>query len=134
MPMPTYRPTGCDRDCYISGVRPGGGGPALHDVYCRRDTLPDNVFGYLKDKVAREQYEANTNEELRMRNTIMNSTGRGGKKISGGSTGDWETLGKQLERMGSVSNRHEALKVLYEDEWSTWEQQLSSRGLAIRRE
>lgn len=130
----TYRPTGCDRDSYISGVRPGGGGPALHNVYARRDTLPDNVFGYLKEKVTREQYEANTAEELRMRNTILNSTGAGGKRIAGGATGDWEALGQQLDRMGSVSQRHESLKSLYEREWSTWEQELASRGLAISKE
>jgi hypothetical protein len=130
----TYRPTGCDRDSYISGVRAGGGGPALHNPHARRDNLPDNVFGYLKERVAREQFEANAVEEARARNTIMNSTGKGGKRIAGGSTGDWEALGQQLDRMASVSERHEALKKLYQSEWSAWENALAIKGLAIGRE
>lgn len=129
-----YRPTGCDRDCYISGVRPGGGGPALHNPNARRDNLPDNVFGYLKERVAREQYEANAAEEARARNTIMNSTGKGGKRIAGGSTGDWEALGQQLDRMSSVSERHDALKKLYQSEWQQWESALASKGLALTRD
>lgn len=129
-----YRATGVDRDSYITGVRAGGGGPALHDVHARRDNLPDNVFAYLKEKVAREQYEANTNEEARARNTIMNSTVGGGKRIAGGSTGDWEALGRQLDRLHSVSERHQAIKDLYGGEWAKWESLLAAKGLAISKE
>lgn len=130
--MVGYRPTGCDRDSYISGVRRGGGGAALHDVNARRDNLPDNVFAYLKESVAREAFESGSAEEARIRHTVMNASGKGGKRIAGGATGDWESLGNKLTAMESVGRRHTALSQLYAAEMADWSAQLAMKGLAIQ--
>jgi hypothetical protein len=125
-----YFPTGCDRDSYIAGVRPGGGAHAPHNVAARRDNLPDNVFAYLKEKVTFEQFEANRVEEARLRNKVMNSTGRGGKRIPQDTGNGME----ELELTESSIRRHLALRELYMNEAQQWEGKLNAKGLCISKE
>jgi hypothetical protein len=127
-----YQSTGCDRDSYISGVRPGGlHAHAPHDVSARRDTLPDNVFQYLKEQVTREQYDADRHEEARAA-LVINAGAKAGKRIAVG--GDVALEMKSLEATQLLTSRHLDIKALYEREMASWSAQLAQRGLALSKD
>ncbi len=111
---PRYQSTGNDRDAYISGVRPGGvHAHAPHDANARRDTLPDNVFRYLKEQVTREQYDADQHAEARAAFAV-NAGAKAGKRIAVG--GDAADEIKRLEATQLLTTRHLEMKDLYATE------------------
>ena len=124
-----YRSSGTGRDSYIAGAgaRPGR---QPHDVNARRDNLPDNVFQYLKDQVAREQYEGFVYEQERAKYAAMAGAGRGGKRIVASDAGVAEEA-QSFEDVKRAAERHARLGALYQAEWHAWEQELAARGLAI---
>ncbi|CCW69770.1 unnamed protein product [Phytomonas sp. Hart1] len=132
MPGPVrYFPNGVDRDSYISGVRPQGKFGAAHDVYKRRDNLPDNVFNSIRDEVLREE-RLRLNEEgvlVRARLTIAN--GKGGKKMLDGDKGNRQGLVDAMEQITQNECRHQALKNLYKQDREEWTTLLASRGLSF---
>lgn len=126
----TYRSTGCDRDSYISGAARGGRGQfVFHDVNSRRDNLPNNVFQYLKDQVAREQYEAYIYQNQKANNQI-DTTGKG-RRIQGGD--DVAKEQQFMEKVELNTERHMKLKQLYANEMRKWETELHARGLALEK-
>ena len=127
-----YQSTGADRDSYISGVRPGGiHAHAPHDVNARRDTLPDNVFQYLKEQVTREQYDADRHAEARAA-LVINASAKAGKRIA--VCGDVASEMKSLSSAQSLATRHLEIKALYEQEMAQWSAQLAQRGLALSKD
>ena len=126
-----YRATGQDRDSYITGRRAPGAAGATHNVYARRDNLPDNVFNYLKEQVAREHYEAYIQENDRANNQL--AVGKRGRRIlQGGETAEQAEV-KQLERTELQAIRHVRLRELYEAEVAQWEEELAAKGMALDR-
>ena len=125
-----YRATGQDRDSYITGRRAPGAVSAV-DVNARRDTLPDNVFNYLKEQAAREQYEAYIYSNQRANNQLQSGK-RGRRILQGGETAE-QAEEKQLARTERAAIRHVMLKELYDAEFAGWETELNAKGLAIER-
>lgn len=128
--MPYYA-TGQDRDSYISGVRPCGKYGGLHDVNQRRDNLPDNVFGYIRDGVLREERLRLTELEARSRTRTEMIIGNGGKKMAGGAAGDERKAVQALEERAQIEARHEALLALYTAERASWDAQLAAKGQVV---
>jgi hypothetical protein len=124
-----YRSSGTGRDSYIAGAgaRPGR---ALHDVNARRDNLPDNVFQYLKDQVAREQYEGFVYEQQKANYAAMATAGRGGKRIVASDAGVADEVQRFVD-VKKAAERHARIGALYQHEWAQWEAELAQRGLAI---
>ena len=124
-----YRSSGTGRDSYIAGAgaRPGR---TPHDVNARRDNLPDNVFQYLKDQVAREQYEGFVYDQQRAKYAAMAGQGRGGKRIVASDAGVAEEV-QRFEDVQVAAERHARLGALYHQEWQQWEAELAARGLAV---
>jgi hypothetical protein len=125
-----YRATGMDRDSYITGNRPPGFAGAVN-IHARRDTLPDNVFNYLKDQVAREQFEAFIYENQKANNQLISGK-RGRRILQGGETAE-QAEEKQLARTEKAAFRSVLLKELYESELRQWESELNAKGLALER-
>ena len=128
VPTMTYRASGTGRDSYIAGVGRVGR-PAAHNIAARRDNLPDNVFQYLKDQAAREQYEAFCYEQQKAKDQAMQGL-RGGKRIVPADDGAEE----EQMRFASVqasAERHLKLKALYQREMHAWSAELAEKGLAI---
>jgi hypothetical protein len=125
----TYRSSGTGRDSYIAGAgaRPGR---TPHDVNARRDNLPDNVFQYLKDQVAREQYEGFVYEQQKAKYAAMAGDGRGGKRIVASDDGQAEEVQQFLD-VKRAAERHGHLGELYQREWAQWMAELAQRGLAV---
>lgn len=128
--MPRYIPTGVDRDSYISGIRRGNGRSVVHDVGARRDTLPDNVFRYLKEQAEKERFESYAVEERRSRNQIDVSKGR---RIAPPQDGMTVEEASRLSEADEVNARHAQLRELYAHEMALWEDELAAKGLAIAR-
>lgn len=124
-----YRSSGTGRDSYIAGAgaRPNR---TPHDVNARRDNLPDNVFQYLKEQVAREQYEGFVYEQQKAKYAAMAGQGRGGKRIVASDAGVAEEV-ERFENVKRAAERHGRLRELYSAEWSQWESELAQRGLAV---
>lgn len=125
----TYRASGTGRDSYIAGA---GARPTkvTHDVNARRDNLPDNVFQYLKDQVAREQYEAFVYEQQQAKYAALAGQGTGGKRIVPSDAGVAEEVSSFLA-VKQAAERHQNIARLYAEEWAQWEAELAARGLAV---
>lgn len=123
-----YRPSGLDRDSYITGVRTGNGRSALHDVNARRDNLPDNVFRYLKEQVDKERFDSFAAEERRGLNQIGASKGR---RIVPPRDGMSAMEADRLTVQEDVNRKYHKLKELYERERRQWEEELAQRGIAL---
>lgn len=129
-----YWPTGQDRDSYISGVRPGASKwGAVHDVNARRDNLPDNVFSYISEGVAREERLRQVEQDKIAVTRMQIANGKGGKKMPGARAVDANAAMNDMEQLSILNDRHEALVALYAQERAQWEQMLSSKGLAMTR-
>jgi hypothetical protein len=125
-----YRPSGLDRDSYITGVRTGNGRSAIHDVNARRDNLPDNVFRYLKEQVDKERFDSFAAEERRGKNQIGASKGR---RIVPPRDGMSVVEAERLTVQEEVDRKHYELKALYEHERRQWEKELAERGIALEK-
>jgi hypothetical protein len=126
-----YRATGQDRDSYITGRRAPGASSVGANINARRDTLPENVFNYLKDQVAREQYEYYIYQNQKANNQLANGK-RGRRILQGGETAE-QAEEKQLARTEHATFRHVLLKELYDAELGQWEAELNAKGLALER-
>ena len=125
-----YRPSGCDRDSYISGVGVKVSS-AFHNVDARRDNLPDNVFHYLKEQVAREQFQSFAAQEERAR--VQMAAGSMGKRMAVGSGEETIAEMKDLGGAEKRARRHAQLKQLYYEEMRAWETELNVRGIGIEK-
>jgi hypothetical protein len=125
----TYRASGSGRDSYIVGSsRPNK--HAAVGIDARRDTLPDNVFGYLKEQAEREQYAAFCAEQQGAKYQAMLGSGSGGKRIVAADAGVAEE-GQSFIAMQKAAMRHEKLKLLYKKEKAQYDIELAARGLAV---
>ncbi|CAD2222983.1 hypothetical protein AGDE_00471 [Angomonas deanei] len=128
-----YRPTGLDRDSYISGVRPTGAYGAPHDVDARRDNLPDNVFNYVASGVQREDRLREIEQDRRARIRLDIETGKGGKRMANSGGSHVAQTSEQLAAIADTQDRHAALLDLYQQEAAAWDDLLAQRGLATKR-
>ncbi|KAJ9467541.1 hypothetical protein DIPPA_04038 [Diplonema papillatum] len=122
-----YRSDGAGRDGYVNeDVRQP---TKIHDLRQRRDTLPDNVYKYLKEQVQREEYTEYV-RGLRMLDCAVATAG-GRKSVSRETAQIREEA--LMQNMQQKFLRQQKLKELYESEWKQWEEELHARGLAIER-
>eukprot|EP01059_Diplonema_ambulator_P005054 TRINITY_DN14786_c0_g1_i1.p1 TRINITY_DN14786_c0_g1~~TRINITY_DN14786_c0_g1_i1.p1 ORF type:complete len:149 (+),score=34.98 TRINITY_DN14786_c0_g1_i1:63-449(+) len=126
--MSRYRNDGFGRDSYIceSLRRPAKVG----DLSQRRDTLPQNVYNYLKQQVHREEYEEYVSDIKTLGNKIKSG---GGRRTVPRETA---TMREEAYLRGVEEKyiRQQRLKTLYEAEYEQWQAELDARGLAIARE
>eukprot|EP00755_Sulcionema_specki_P009214 Sspe_Gene.6216::Locus_2095_Transcript_1_8_Confidence_0.182_Length_491::g.6216::m.6216 len=123
-----YRSDGNGRDSYINVDirRP----TRITNIASRRDTLPDNVYRYLKDQVQREEYQDYVKDlsTLGSKVEVFESSRRVLPKTKIAMQDE-----AHLATIEEKYIRQKRLKALYEMEYQQWQRELHAMGLAIER-
>eukprot|EP01062_Namystynia_karyoxenos_P006533 TRINITY_DN12295_c0_g1_i1.p1 TRINITY_DN12295_c0_g1~~TRINITY_DN12295_c0_g1_i1.p1 ORF type:complete len:215 (+),score=29.73 TRINITY_DN12295_c0_g1_i1:86-646(+) len=126
----TYRNDGTGRDAYVNMRIPQPS--AISNISNRRDTLPDNVFKYLREQVRREQYDQYTKDLARV--GARNGLCRGGRRIICRDRVDMQEEARlaAIEEKFLRQQRLKALGRSTRSSWTAWGFRLKRSASEIR--